>query len=241
MKRLIAFIFVLTFLLSFGGCGNTKDRKKDITANPADTAFPIAESPTDGYSGEANKEIDASEDPAAAVPPVTEASGSGTPVGAAKEIESITDNTPSAELPCVEEPFFEDASYTYLFGYPISRYVIVKYTDGSTENVKVALKNGHIQITDLDQYNISYFAEPKHIETIVDLTKSGELATDDALEGFFRDERYVYIFPSIMSQYITVYYKDGTEQNVKEALSEGRIKISDLDWFGIQYDKYPIV
>ena len=30
------------------------------------------------------------------------------------------------------------------------------------------------------------------------------------------------------------------EQNVKDALAEGKIKISDLDWLGIQYHKDPI-
>ena len=78
------------------------------------------------------------------------------------------------------------------------------------------------------------------VDTIVDLTKSGEIMTDDALECFFSDDRYSYYFPSIMSRYIIVYYKDGTEQNVKDALAEGKIKISDLDLFGILYYKEPI-
>ena len=118
--------------------------------------------------------------------------------------------------------------------------VFVKYTDGSIQNVKVALKSGNIKINDLDKYGIKYFAQPKLIEDIVDLTQSGKLATADALEGFYRDDNYTYFFTSIKSQYVIVYYVDGTKQNVKEALVEGKIKISDLDWFGIEYGKEPL-
>ena len=78
-----------------------------------------------------------------------------------------------------------------------------------------------------------------YIDKIVDLTENGEIGTDAALECFFSDGSYSYYFPSIKSQYITVYYKDGTEQNVKDALAEGKIKISYLDCFGIQYYKTP--
>ena len=160
-----------------------------------------------------------------------------------KEIKDITNNMNGMCFPDgfdIEEPFFEDESYIYIFGSPISQHVIVEYTDGSTENIKEALEKGHIQITDLDKYSIHYASEPKLIEKIVDLTKSGEIETADAHEYFFSDGSYSYYFSSIKSQHITVYYKDGTEQNVKDALAEGKIKISDLDWLGIQYHKDPI-
>ena len=136
--------------------------------------------------------------------------------------------------------FYEDESHCYFFSYLISSYVTVYYTDGSEENVKDALKKGHIQISDLDRWSIGYSAEAKWVERIVDLTKNGEIATDDALEGFYRDEGNLYLFSSIKSQYVIVYYKDGSEQSVKDALAEGRVKISDLDWFGIDYDKSPL-
>lgn len=163
------------------------------------------------------------------------------PTGVEIEIESITNNSNGMDLNDVEEPFFEDDSYIYIFGNPISQYVIVKYTNGSTENVKEALEHGHIQITDLDKYNINYYAESKLVENIIDLAKSGELATADALEGFYSDDTYCYYFSSIKSQYVIVHYKDGTEQTVKDALEEGKIKISDLDSFGISYYKEPFI
>jgi len=159
----------------------------------------------------------------------------GQPPDTAKELESIVDNSKGMAFPGVLEVFFEDDGYTYSFGAPISEYVIVKYTDGSTEGVKAALENGHIQITDLDQYGICYFADPKRIENIVDLTEGGEIPTDTALEAFYRDDTYCYLFSTIKSHYVIVYYKDGTEEPVKDALAAGRIKITDLDRFGIHY------
>ena len=157
-----------------------------------------------------------------------------------KEIKNITDNSRGLELSDVEEIFYEDHNRKYIFGNPISEYIIVEYSDGSTENVRDALKNGNISLADLNFYGISYFSEPKHIKGIVDLTENGEIITADALEGFYRDDKYYYSFPSIKSEYVTVYYNDGTEQNVKDALKEGKILISDLDYFSIGYYREPL-
>ncbi len=79
----------------------------------------------------------------------------------ASNIKSITDNSVGLVLTDVEEPFYEDYRYKYSFGNPISQHIIVKYKDGTEENVRVALEGGRIQINDLDSYGIRYFAEPK--------------------------------------------------------------------------------
>lgn len=159
---------------------------------------------------------------------------------AEKAVQSITDNSQGLELSDVEEVFYETYDRIYIFGNPISEYITVEYTDGSTEGVKDALINGNIKITDLDLHGIGYFSEPKLIDSIIDLTESGEISTADALEPFYRDNKYYYSFPSIKSQYITVHYKDGSEQTVKDALAEGKVKITDLDIFGIAYYKEPL-
>lgn len=76
------------------------------------------------------------------------------------------------------------------------------------------------------------------IENIIDIAERDNLPTDDALELFYSDDTYDYYFSSIRSMYVIVYYNDGTEQTVQDALAEGKIKISDLDSFGIHYFKY---
>ena len=78
----------------------------------------------------------------------------------------------------------------------------------------------------------------KEIRDIVDLTKTQDIPTDDALEFFYSDEWYDYAFSGIKSSYVMVYYKDGTEENVKVALEAGNITIKDLDGFHIQYLEY---
>lgn len=141
------------------------------------------------------------------------------------------------ELPDVEEPFYEDETYIYIFGNPISSYVVVEYSDGSTQSLKQALEEGNAVIADLDRFGIGFFAEPKQVEQIIDLTVRDGIPTDQALEPFYEDGEWVYSFPSIRSGYVMAYYKDGTEQTVKEALNEGKITLRDLDWFGISYYK----
>ncbi len=153
------------------------------------------------------------------------------------EIARITDTSRSSDidLPDVEEPFYEDRQYVYIFGNPISEYVIVTYSDGTQENVKEALERGHIALFDLDRFGIQYFSEPKLIEDIVYHADQG--GEPDALEYFHSDETYLYYFPSIRSHVVIVYFKDGSEMPICEALAADSVKIRDLDWFGIEYYK----
>jgi len=74
--------------------------------------------------------------------------------------------------------------------------------------------------------------------TIID--KSKEIvgfSADTALEPFYEDDKYVYCYPCIISDYIIVKYSDGTEETVKEALKNNRIEIGYLDKFNIHYIK----
>ena len=80
-----------------------------------------------------------------------------------KEIKSITYQPEGPSL-CILETFFSDMHNIYQFGETISQYVIVEYMDGTTENVKEALENGHIKITDLDTYGIQYYTYPREYD-----------------------------------------------------------------------------
>lgn len=72
---------------------------------------------------------------------------------------------------------------------------------------------------------------------ITDIATRDMLTTCSALEPFFEDEEYTYIFSSIVSQYIECTFSDGTKMNVKDALNKGMAKVSDLDKYGICYIK----
>ena len=57
------------------------------------------------------------------------------------------------------EEFYRDKVYKYYFDCEKSKEVLVKYDNGYTESVKVALIYGHIAIADLDTYKIEYKKE----------------------------------------------------------------------------------
>lgn len=77
----------------------------------------------------------------------------------------------------------------------------------------------------------------KEVSNIVDLTKTQNIITPDALECFYTDANFHYFFDSIKSAYVTVYYKDGTEENVIAALQAGHITVTDLKKYDIWYSK----
>lgn len=78
-----------------------------------------------------------------------------------KKIANIIDKTTTEEMTCasVLDKFYEDNNYEYYFSCAKSSIVIVKYTDGTEEDIETALNNNHIKISDLDNYNISYIKE----------------------------------------------------------------------------------
>lgn len=78
------------------------------------------------------------------------------------------DVNPGAPREDMKEVFFEDESYIYSFNYPQSSVIKAFYTDGSEQNVKDALNDGNITISDLDRFNISYCSEKKSDKINVD-------------------------------------------------------------------------
>ncbi|MBQ3597806.1 MAG: hypothetical protein II987_00905 [Clostridia bacterium] len=63
---------------------------------------------------------------------------------------------------------------------------------------------------------------------------------DEGLDTFYIDENYEYAFSNTsMHKYIIVEYEDGTSQNVKEAMADGKVTIADLDRFNIEYYVLP--
>lgn len=140
------------------------------------------------------------------------------------------------------ELFWSEEEYEYFFPSIRSEYVVVLYTDGTRQTVTEALEEGRITIADLDTFGIDYHRGPVvRVVDIVDRTETEFLATADALEGFWRDEEYIYCFSSIKSHYIIVHYSDGTQLPIREAMSRGDVTVADLDRFGIGYWKEEIV
>ena len=131
--------------------------------------------------------------------------------------------------------FYENETNVFYFYEPIDEFVTVIYEDNSTQRVGEALRDGRIVPEDLEYYGVEYYTESKRIDKIVNMASEYGIATACALGWFYSDDRFSYCFPSLESEYIIVYFKDGTQQNFVEALEEGKVIVRDLEQFGIHY------
>ena len=78
--------------------------------------------------------------------------------------------------------------------------------------------------------------ETKESFTIVDKTKEmDDFTCAQSLEKFYEDDKYIYSYSCMKSEYVVVKYSDGKEETVKEALENKKITIEDLDKNNIQY------
>ena len=77
---------------------------------------------------------------------------------------------------------------------------------------------------------------------IIDESKNiKDFTCAEALEEIYRDDEYIYFLSCMKSKYIKVNYSPGHfSENITIALKEGRVKISDLDIFKIDYIKKEI-
>ena len=67
---------------------------------------------------------------------------------------------------CAEalQSFYEDDNYIYSWECMKDRYMIVKYDDGYEETISEALKQKHIDVQDLDKFDILYNKEIKDLQ-----------------------------------------------------------------------------
>ena len=76
----------------------------------------------------------------------------------------------------------------------------------------------------------------RKVMDIKNTAKSDEVCTDSK-EEFYQDDNYKYSFTCMMSSKIIVYFNDGTQEYVRDALNNKDITISDLDRYSITYYK----
>ena len=76
-------------------------------------------------------------------------------------------------------------------------------------------------------------AEPDTSTVIAGISFSEGLDYADALEFFWSDEEYWYVFPAEMSEDCTVTYADGTSENIVDALENGRVTVEDLEAYAL--------
>lgn len=109
-------------------------------------------------------------------------------------------------------------------------------SEESKQSVDESAENStEVSETVLDESGVS----EKEEVTVTEIVVTGQ-ALDASIDKFYEDEYYEYLFSALpQHEYVIVRYSDGTEQNVKEALEEGRITVFDLNKFNIEYLKSP--
>ena len=131
---------------------------------------------------------------------------------------------------------------TYLFNSKIGAEdtFVLEIDDNVDEIYFYAGDNGYNKVLEKDSVgNWVKVINDTGIKNIVDKTDGmNDFVCPEALEGFYEDNEYSYYFNCIKEEYVVVEYFDGTEETVREALKNGRIKISDLDSYKIKYLKY---
>ena len=67
------------------------------------------------------------------------------------------------DFACAEalESFYEDDNYTYYWSCIKNTLMVVRYSDGNEETISDALKSKHIEIGDLDKFEIDYIKYEK--------------------------------------------------------------------------------
>lgn len=130
------------------------------------------------------------------------------------------------------QEFYRDENFSYTFSSQKADYV--KYVDknGKTLTVGEALKQDKTKMYDIGNAGIDF--DKKYIgNKLLIVNESEGYATTQAFVEFYRDDTYVYEFSD--GRNVVVYYPDGTSQGVTKALQSGKIKVTDLDKFGIKY------
>ena len=84
-------------------------------------------------------------------------------VGEAKVVELVDKTKDINDFACAEvmESFYEDDEYIYFWSCLKGSYMVVRYSNGYEEPIGDALKKGTIKISDLDEYDISYYKDRK--------------------------------------------------------------------------------
>ena len=106
----------------------------------------------------------------------------------------------------------------------------------NADGLNMVSSDGKILLTENAALNSSDSKLPK-LKEIEDKTVTEGLPTDQALQPFYADEKYIYSFPSIKSEYVIAKFDNGIEMSVKDALEQGLITVSSLDDWNIKYYK----
>lgn len=83
-------------------------------------------------------------------------------IGGVVEIVDTTKDIKDFMCAEMHQEFYSDENYAYYWDCIKDKYMIVRYESGFEETISSALKNGTINISDLDRYGISYIKDDNY-------------------------------------------------------------------------------
>ena len=156
-------------------------------------------------------------------------------------ITGVVDRTNGRYLPQTLEKIYEDDKNEYYFNVPKSPYVFVKFSNGTEKNIKDALRDGDITISQLQNvygYRLTIKPRTFGIVSVVDNSTKPGVYVPQVIEKIYSDGENNYYFSTQKSSLVIVTYTNGTQKNIKQALKDGDLTIGDLQLtYGISVDR----
>lgn len=136
MKKIICLLCCILNILIITSCNSAIEM-----GSPVNDVNVLQETPNTESKNKENKEKEESEETREDVPEI-----------------NIVDKRLSGRLwSASHDYFYSDEDYLYyLPAYPMHEYIIVEYSDGTSQNIAEALAAGNVTIDDLDVFNIEY-------------------------------------------------------------------------------------
>jgi hypothetical protein len=143
--------------------------------------------------------------------------------------------------------FYSDENYFYY--YPDITFISVYYPDGTEEYLEDALEQGKVKISDLKKFDIEYYKISKKYLSediwIIDHTKYYDYGFDKKEDEFYRDDKYIYLYPTEKNEYVEIYLRESNKEcRIDVALDRKYIDIDtvlkQMDKQNIEYIKRPI-
>ena len=183
MKKIFLSLLCIVFVLSaFASCDQAEESKTDISDIVSETVSEALPEQSEEVSEDASEEsVPEESTPDESVPEVSlpdesapevslpdEENNNDTSKAPEEDVSKgeklsfvITDNRHLSTLrrDAIDEFYYADGYVYYLASQPEVEYIIVEYSDGTTQNIREAFEDGNITLADLDAAGIEYFKD----------------------------------------------------------------------------------
>ena len=155
MKKIFLSLLCIVFVLSvFASCDQAEESKTDISDIVSETASQTESELSADISEEIRLPDEENNNDTSKAPEEDVSKGE-------KLSFVITDNRhlSTGRRDMIDEFYYADGYVYYLASQPEVEYIIVEYSDGTTQNIREAFEDGNITLADLDAAGIEYFKD----------------------------------------------------------------------------------